>query len=501
MMNEFELIMQGITKTYPGVTALDDVSISFIKGEVHALIGENGAGKSTLIKVLSGVIKPDQGSIQINGKVFEEMTPRQAIENGIAVVHQELIQFNNLTVADNICMTDARNHKIFVDQKQKREKTINILEAFNSNISPDTLIRDLSMANRQIVEIAKAMNQNAKVVIMDEPTAAITVQEQKNLFNVIKRLRQEGAIVIYISHRLEELFEICDRVTVLRDAKMIGTYTLAELDTKKMIALMVGRNIERIYIDKPARDQEVVLKVENLTGNGVEDINFELYKGEILGFAGLVGAGRTELMELLFGAARVDSGRVYLSGKEVKIKNPTEAIRRGFGFITEERKETGLFLNKSIVWNMTIITAKKFARGMLTSTKAEMNEAERFRKELMIKATDLKVIASNLSGGNQQKLVLAKVLSANSDIIIFDEPTRGVDIGARSEIYSLMVELTQKGKSILMATSDMEELIGMSERIVILYEGKKMGELEKTDFSQNRIMELASGLKEESISL
>ncbi len=491
-----ELVMSNITKIYPGVVALDNVSISFNKGEVHALIGENGAGKSTLINVLSGVILPDGGTIEINGKTVTGFQPSQAIAEGIAVVHQELMQFSSLTVADNICMTDKTKGKLFVDEKSKYKKAKELLETFHSDIDPDMLVRDLSMANRQVVEIVKAINQNAQVVVMDEPTAAITVQEQERLYNIVRELKQEGKIVIYISHRLEELFGICDRTTVLRDGKMIGTWNLDELDVQKMISLMVGRDIGNIYMEKPPCSDEVVLKAEHLSGNGVKDISFELHKGEILGFAGLVGAGRTELMELLFGAKPMTSGEIYLHGERVHIGNPTEAIEKKLGFITEERKQTGLFLRKSIVWNITIITAKKFSKYFMMSEKAQYAEAERFREELRIKTSGLDVPVSELSGGNQQKVVLAKVLSADSDIIIFDEPTRGVDMGARSEIYGLMIELTKQGKSILMVTSDMEELINMSERIVVLHEGEKMGELDKPDFTQNRIMELASGYRQ-----
>lgn len=488
-----ELIMSGITKKFPGVTALNNVSVSFSAGKVHALIGENGAGKSTFINVLSGGIQPDSGTIQINEKAFHSMTPALAIEQGIAVVHQELMQFDALTVAENICMSDPTNG-FFTDRKVLNQKAVNVLKAFDSNISPNALIRSLSMANRQIVEIAKAVNQNAQVVIMDEPTAAITVQEQKKLFQIIKKLKAEGKIVIYISHRLEEVMEICDQVTVLRDANKIGTYSISDLDIKKMVALMVGRSIDKVYPEKQPCDNEIVLSVKHLTGNGVKDISFDLHKGEILGFAGLVGAGRTETMELIFGVEAADHGDIYLRQQKVKIKNPTDAIQKGIGFITEERKLTGLFLEKSILWNTTVITVKKFCKYLMISRKKEMAEAEKFKKSLSIKATDLNAQVSSLSGGNQQKVVLAKVLSADSDIIIFDEPTRGVDIGARSEIYQLMTDLTRHGKSILMVTSDMEELLGMSERIIVLHEGEMMGEVQKP-YTQNKIMELASGIK------
>ncbi len=492
-----ELVLRNITKIYPGVRALNNVSLSFSKGEVHAIIGENGAGKSTLIKIISGSVIPDEGEIEFEGRPVGHMTPVKAIQLGIAVVHQELMQFEDLTVADNICMSDPPSGRLFENRSEKNKAAKKILEGFKAVIEPDTLVRDLSVANRQIVEIAKVIHQKARVVIMDEPTAAITVTEQERLFELIHMLRAEGIIVIYISHRLEELFRICDKVTVLRDGCWVDTQPIERMDTHTMIAKMVGRDIGSIYMEKTPCRENVVLEVENLSGNGVHNISFQLHEGEILGFAGLVGAGRTELMQLIFGAAPVESGNIYLKGKKVSIRTPTEAIKQGIGLITEDRKQTGLFLDKSIRWNTSVITIKRFCRMGLIQNKKDIREAEKYLKMLNIKAPSINTAAASLSGGNQQKVVLAKVLSADSDIIIFDEPTRGVDVGARSEIYQLMVDLTKQNKSILMVTSDMEELLGMSENIVVLHEGSFMGKLAKEEFSQNRVMQLASGISEE----
>ncbi len=492
-MNELELV--NIKKTYPGVVALDDVSIAFEKGEVHAIVGENGAGKSTLIKTISGAEKPDSGKIVLDGQEHASMTPKLAIDQGIAVVYQEFMQFDALTVADNIFLgAMEKGQGIQVKDKDLRQKTVELLSDFNCDIHPDTLIRELSVANRQIVEIAKAVIKKARIIIMDEPTAAITVEEQKLLFDNIKRLKAEGVTIIYISHRLEELFEICDRVTVMRDGHYVATQNIADTTKNDLIRLMVGRELSDTYPPKeqPASD-EIMMKVESLSGNGVQDINFDLYKGEILGFAGLVGAGRTELMHLLFGAAPRTAGRITVKNEELMLSSPNDGIAAGIGLIPEDRKWQGCFLDKSVSWNISISNIKQLSRGLVVDSKAEAELAEKYQKAINIKTPSLKQLVLNLSGGNQQKVVVAKMLAVEPDILIFDEPTRGIDVGARFEIYSIMVELAKQGKSILMVSSDMEELLGMSERIVVLHEGQQMGILSKAEFSQETIMMMASG--------
>ncbi|MDO4285255.1 MAG: sugar ABC transporter ATP-binding protein [Eubacteriales bacterium] len=490
-----ELILRNISKNYAGVQALKNVSIRFRAGEVHALIGENGAGKSTLIKVISGVVQPTEGEIEIFGETVRDMTPLKAIHKGIAVVHQEMIQFEGMTVADNVCMEESVQKEGLINREAIYRRTRELLGQFETNINPSDLVGSLSMANRQIVEIAKALNLNARVVIFDEPTASITVQEQKDLFKLIKNLKAKGITVLYISHRLEELAEICDRVSVMRDGEYRGTMEMAQTSVAQMINLMVGRELGNLYIEKQPYEPEVVLRAEHLSGNGVKNVSFELHRGEILGFAGLVGAGRTELMHVIYGAARMESGKLYLYGKETQIRDPADAIRKGIGMIPEDRKSQGVFLDKPIAWNITLASMKKFRHFLFVDRKKEREEAEKYQKSLRIKAASLESNPSTLSGGNQQKVVLAKTLSADPDIIIFDEPTRGVDVGARNEIYQLMVDLTQQGKSILMVSSDMSELIGMSENIVVLHEGELTGKLSKEEFRQNRILELASGIE------
>lgn len=488
------LSLKNITKEYPGVRALDDVSISFEKGEVHALVGENGAGKSTFIKTISGAIKPTSGTIVYEGKEYASLEPAKAIDMGIAVVYQELIQFEAMTVADNIFMGVKEENGLVLNEKERQKKTKELLEIFDCEVPPTTLIRDLSIANRQIIELAKAVIKKAKVVIMDEPTAAITVTEQEKLFHLVKKLKEDGVTIIYISHRLDELFEICDRVSVLRDGQYVTTINMKDTDRQGLIKLMVGRELTNAYPEKKPAEKEVVLEVNNLTGNGLKDVNFKLHRGEILGFAGLVGAGRTELMHLIFGAAKKESGSIKINGKEVTLHSPSDGMKNGVGLIPEDRKFQGCFIDKPIYWNISISDIDNLTKGGVVDRKKEMEVAEEYKKRLKIKTPNLQQLTNGLSGGNQQKVVIAKALAAEPDILIFDEPTRGIDIGARHEIYLLMNELAEQGKSILMVSSDMEELLGMSERIIILHEGKVTGEIGREEFSQEKVMTFASGL-------
>jgi len=491
------LALKNITKDYPGVKALDNVSISFEKGEVHALVGENGAGKSTFIKIISGAIRPTSGTIVYEGKEYSYLEPSKAINMGIAVVYQELIQFESMTVADNIFMgLKQSGERVLVNDKERCEKAVELLKKFDCEISPTTLVRNLSIANRQIVELAKAMVKNAKVVIMDEPTAAITVSEQEKLYKLVRRLKEDGVTVIYISHRLEELFEICDRVSVLRDGKYIATKNIQETNKHDLIKLMVGRELTTVYPTKRPPEKEVVLEVNDLSGNGVKNINFKLHKGEILGFAGLVGAGRTELMHLIYGAAKKEKGTIKVKDDKLNLQSPVDGMKAGIGLIPEDRKQQGCFIDKPIYWNISISNLSNVSSYGVMDKKSEMKMAEEYKERLRIKAPSLHQQTNGLSGGNQQKVVIAKTLASNPDILIFDEPTRGIDIGARHEIYLLMNELAEQGKSILMVSSDMEELLGMSDRIIILHEGKQVGELNKEEFSQEIILAYASGLEE-----
>ena len=420
------LELHNITKRYPGVVALNDVSISFREGEVHALVGENGAGKSTFIKTISGAVQPNEGKIIFDGVTYDHLTPQKSLELGISVVYQEMIQFEAMSVADNLFMSDGSDSGFFVNDAERCRKAAELLAKFQCHISPRTWIRELSMANRQIVEICKAILRNARVLILDEPTASITVEEQRRLFDVIRDLKKQGVTIIYISHRLDELFEICDRVSVLRDGTYIKTVNIQDTDKQGLIKLMVGRELSENYPvkDNPA-GHEVVLKVENLSGNGVKNISFELHKGEILGFAGLVGAGRTELMHLLYGAAGIEAGTVNMNGKTLTIHAPSDAMKAGIGLIPEDRKYQGCFLDKPIYWNISISNIKSLCNGPFINPKKEAEQADRYGKRMRIKAPDFRVNAGALSGGNQQKVVIAKSLASLPDILIFDEPTRG----------------------------------------------------------------------------
>ncbi len=399
-----------------------------------------------------------------------------------------------MSVMDNIFIGMQDSKGPFVNDKARFKKTTELLERFRCHVSPKTLIRELSMANRQIIEIAKAVVKNAKIVIMDEPTASITVEEQQRLFEIVKELKADGVTVIYISHRLEELFEICDRVSVLRDGQYITTVNIEDTDKHGLISLMVGRELSETYPKKPPCGDEVILRTENLSGNGLTDINIGLRKGEILGFAGLVGAGRTELMHLIYGAAKKIGGHIYLGDKEVNFHSPADALNAGIGLIPEDRKYQGCFLEKPLFWNVSISNIDKLSNAGFVNHKAEMVQAEDYKEKMHIKAPTMTQLALSLSGGNQQKVVIAKAMAGLPDILIFDEPTRGIDVGARHEIYQMMIDLTQLGKSILMVSSDMEELLGMSERIVVLHEGHQTGILNREDFSQETILALASGV-------
>ena len=434
-----------------------------------------------------------------DGKEYPHMDPAQSIELGIAVVYQELIQFEAMTVADNIFMSVRGEGGIVLNDKERYAKSKELLKAFDSDIDPGSLIRELSIAERQIVELVKATVKKAKVIIMDEPTAAITVAEQERLYTLVHKLKADGVTVIYISHRLDELFEICDRVSIFRDGKYVTTVGIEETNKNQLISYMVGRELTSTYPEKKPAADEVLLEAKGLCGNGVEDINFQLHKGEILGFAGLVGAGRTELMHVIFGAAKKQSGSLKIKGREVNFSSPAEGMKAGIGLIPEDRKFQGCFIDKPIYWNISISDLKELSHSTVMDSKKENELAENYKDKMRIKTPNLRQKVSGLSGGNQQKVVIAKALAANPDILIFDEPTRGIDVGARHEIYVLMNELAEQGKGILMVSSDMEELLGMSERIIVLHEGHQTGELKREEFDQKTILAYASGLSAEEV--
>lgn len=487
------LELSNLSKAYPGVVALDSVSLSFEEGEVHALMGENGAGKSTLIKSVAGAIVPSGGTITVNGRTYSRMTPQTASQNGIAVVYQDIQLIQPLSIAENIFLSSSRT-AVFSKKKLCRmaEK---IFEEYGFRLDPSAPVASLSAANQQLVEIAKAISENARILILDEPTAALASNEVDLLFGIIARLKEKGVTVIYISHRLDEVFAVSDRISILRDGKFVKTLKTAETTRGELITLMVGRELSASHpprANKPA--DEVVLKAENLTGNSVENISFELHRGEILGLAGLVGAGRTETAELICGSKRKTSGKLYVNGEEKNIRSPSDAIACGIGLIPEERKTDGCIMHSSVLFNTTLICTKKYTKAGVMIGKKRKAIAQEYKERLKIKIPDIRFTVGNCSGGNQQKVVVAKTLAADLDIVFFDEPTKGIDVGAKYEIYQLMNEMTAQGKSIVMISSDMEEILGVSDRILVLQEGRIGGELTRDRFSQENILTLASGL-------
>jgi ribose transport system ATP-binding protein len=491
------LEVKHISKHYPGILALDNVTLAFKEGEVHAIVGENGAGKSTLIKAICGAEYPTEGKIIINDgfggfSEYKSITVELAKKNGIAVIYQEFMNVGPLSAAENVFL-GVRNGKSLFVSRMEMEKWASILfKSLGVDINPAQLVNTMSPAYQQIVEIAKAVSKNARLIIMDEPTAPLTVNETALLFNIIRDLKDKGVTIIYISHRLEELFDLADRVTVMRDGRLVDTLPIEGLTKSQLIAMMVGRDLSENYPSRSVPLGEEILKADNLSGNGDTEISFTLHAGEILGFAGLVGSGRTELMQMIYGSAPISGGQVTLRGSTKMIKTPAEAIRYGVGMVPEDRKAQGLFLRQSVKWNIVINSARKISRWLFVDKNREDEIARHYQKEFNIKTPNLSQTVTNLSGGNQQKVSLAKTMAANSDIIIFDEPTRGIDVGAKQEIYMLMNRLASKGKGILMVSSDMPELMGMSDRIVVISEGRQTGILEKNEFDQQKILTLAS---------
>ena len=490
------LRIEGLSKYYPGVKAIDNLTMEFKEGEVHALLGENGAGKSTLIKCIAGAIEPEAGGcIEINGERFEKLTPQQAKDKGIQVIYQEFNLVPQMSCAENVFLNEHTSKGIVVNDKERSQNAKKIFDDLGVDIDPNRAVGSYTPAYMQIVEIAKAVSKDVKILIMDEPTAPLTVNEVELLFRIVRKLKEQGVTIIYISHRIEELFEIGDRVSIMRDGQYVKTLNIKETNRKELVDLMVGRELTESYPRRRVEIGEEVLRVENLTGNGVEDINFSLHKGEILGFGGLVGAGRTELMNVIYGADKLTGGQIYLNGQPVDIKDTTTALEKGIGMIPEDRKRTGAFLRFSIRWNSTISALKRVSKFGIINTKKEREISDYYINRLRIRTPSAEQLAGNLSGGNQQKVVLAKTMAAQTNIIIFDEPTRGVDVGAKQEIYQLMNELVEEGHSILMVSSDMPELLGMSDRIVVISEGKQAGIVPKEEFSQAYILDLASGTK------
>lgn len=492
------LELKHISKHYPGVLALDNVNVSFRAGEIHGFMGENGAGKSTIIKIIAGAETPDPGAeMLLEGKPLSQGNPQLAKAAGIGVIYQEFNLVPSLSVAENIFLgTKTAKSNVTVDFDFIYSESEKTLKRLGLDINPRTQVRNLSTAQQQMVEIAKACSRDCKVLIFDEPTASIAAAEAENLFKIIRELKAAGVCIIYVSHRMDEIFRLCDRISVLRDGQYVGTRNAADIDQTELIRMMIGRVLDTTFPQRSVEIGETVLETRNLTGNGDYNINFSLHKGEILGFGGLVGAGRTELAKMICGDVKPESGEILVHGKVKKFRNCADAIKCGIGLIPEDRKNEGVFLNFNIIWNTNIMALKKFSHHFVVDEKKYRQMYDYYKEKLKIKTPSEFQYARNLSGGNQQKVALAKVLAPENDILIFDEPTRGIDIGAKQEIYKLMNDLVSQGYSIIMISSEMEELLGMSDRVIVLYEGKQMGELQKEEFSQEKVMVLASGVKE-----
>jgi inositol transport system ATP-binding protein len=496
MKVHYALEMENISKSFPGVQALKGVTLKVRKGSVHALMGENGAGKSTLMKILGGLYQPDAGVIRINGREVSFMKPADSLKHGVSMIHQELSSVLEMTVAENIFLgREPLRAGFWVNEKKLNEDTRRLLDSLEIAIDPKTKMKRLSIAQMQLVEIAKAISYNSEILIMDEPTSAITDREVEQLFRMIRSLKEKGVSIIYISHKMDEIFEISDDITVLRDGQWIGTRPASELTKHDLITMMVGRELQDMFPKKAVEIGETVLDVRNLSRRGrFSNVSFTLRRGEILGIAGLMGAGRSEVMETIFGLARPDEGEIRIRGKKVDIRSPRDAKRLGLAFITEDRKLTGLFLPHSVKDNMVAASLHRFSRNLFMKEREIREACQQQRERLLIKTPNLNQAVKNLSGGNQQKVLFAKWLLTDADILILDEPTRGVDVGAKSEIYGLMSELAASGKAIIMISSELPEILGMSDRILVMHEGKLTGELTREEADQVKIMRYATGM-------
>lgn len=492
------LKMEGVSKIFPGVKALDNVHITAYGGEVTALMGENGAGKSTLMKILSGVYQKDEGKIFIDGQEAKIKGIKSAEEYGITIIHQEMSVINNLTVAQNIFLGNEKFNKATgrINKKLLVERSKLFLEQIGCNIDPNRLVSSINVGEKQMVEIAKALTKNARVIIMDEPTTALTEVETKSLFKVIDNLKKKGIAIIYISHRMEEIFEICDRVEVLRDGKYAGNALIKDIDNDKLISMMVGRTIEDQFPYRETKKGSKILEVLNVTSRaGVNDASFSVREGEILGVAGLMGSGRTELAKVIFGEYKRDKGTVKLKGKEINIKSVQEAIDYGICYLSEDRKKEGCVLGLSVADNMVLSNLKKYENSFKSINMKKANDdVDYYIKKINIKTPNRNQLIKNLSGGNQQKVILAKWLMLSPEVLIIDEPTRGIDVGAKKEIYELLNDLKASGKAIIMISSDLPEVLGISDRIMVMSEGKISGELSREEASQETIMKLAVGM-------
>lgn len=492
MASEYVLELKEITKIFPGVKALDRVSFQLKAGEIHALMGENGAGKSTFIKVITGVHKADGGEMYLNGEKVDFKGPNDSQAAGIAAIYQHVTAYPHLSVAENIFMGHERVKHGMIQWKEMYEESDRLLAQLNADFKSSAEMGTLSVAQQQMVEIAKALSANAKIIIMDEPTASLTKNESENLYRIAEKLRDEGASIIFISHRFEDMYRLATRVTVFRDSKYVGTYDVDKISNADLITAMVGREITDMFPKPDVKLGDEVLRVENLSREGFfKDVSFSVRRGEILGLTGLVGARRTEVIQTIYGVEKLDSGKIFLEGKEIKIRNPHDAIKNGIGLLTEDRSNLGLILDWGIGRNITLTEIEKYGNKFFTNDKAERAAAKELAEEVDTKAVSLFDKVSTLSGGNQQKVAVSKILASELKVLIMDEPTKGIDVGAKAEIYDIMGQLAQRGYAIIMISSEMPEVLNMSDRIIVMCEGKITGELSRDEATQEGILEFA----------
>ncbi|MBF0706036.1 sugar ABC transporter ATP-binding protein [Alkalihalobacillus hwajinpoensis] len=495
----FILQMKGVCKYFPGVVALDHVSLNIKKGEVHALMGENGAGKSTLMKILSGVYSPDEGEIILNGKITQISNPKDALNSGISMIHQELEAIPEMTVAENIFIGREPSYKFLgvVKSRELNQRTTKLFDEIGLSINPKAKLSTLSVAEMQMIEIVKAVSFNSQIVVMDEPTSAITDREVEKLFGIIKMLKEKGVSIIYISHKMSEIFQIADQITVLRDGGFVDSRNASELTNQKLISLMVGRDIKDMFIKEKIEIGGPMLEIKNFRRKGSKQaVNLKVNQGEVLGISGLMGAGRTELMEAIFGIGEIVEGELFLRKKPVKIKSSMDAIKNGISFVTEDRKLYGLNLKGSVKENISLVNFDNitYLNQVINKTKEKSIVNEQINS-LNIRIANQQQVVGTLSGGNQQKVVLAKWLLREPDVLILDEPTRGIDVGAKDEIYKIITELAKSGKAVIMISSEMPELLGMSDRLVVMYNDEITGEFERDEFDQESILSCATGYK------
>ncbi len=493
--SEYRLEMRNITKHFGGVKALTDVSLKVEPGEIHALIGENGAGKSTLMKILSGAYVRDSGQIFIDGKEVKISDPKESKDQGVAIIYQEFMLAPDLTVAENIYIDKLSAGKKFINWKELRNNAREQLERLGfGDIDPNTKCGSLSVAYQQVVEICKCLTRNAKILVFDEPTAVLTFSEIEKLFSVIKKLKEEGVSIIYISHRLEEIFELSQHISVLKDGTYVGTVKTKEFDKDRLVNMMIGREMTEMFPERHAKIGETILEVQNLCAGMVQDVSFSVKAGEVLGFNGLVGAGRTETMRALFEADKKESGKVIYFGKEVDWKNPKQAIAEKFGLLPEDRKKQGLLLQQSIRMNTTLACLNKITKLGFINHKSEKEFVKETLASIQTKYNSTEDNANSLSGGNQQKIALAKWIAADCKCIVFDEPTRGVDVGAKTEIYKVINNLAENGVAVIIISSEMPEIIGMCDRVLVMRNGKISGEVRKEELTENALIKFAMGV-------